>query len=472
MARKPYKHRCIHPDCNTRPRFGYPGTKKALYCTIHKGDSTENVSDRRCEFSGCKRQPSFGTTWHKPRFCLKHKDEDMINVVSKRCEHGGCLTQPNFAFRGKRASHCAEHKHAGMVDVCNQRCAHSGCETRPTFGHAGGRRKFCASHKVEGMEYLIKSQSCAKEECTTRPYYGSGHRPTHCAEHKRPGMKCFRNNCTVQGCGTMSTFGRPGDEHPSRCAIHRDEGMENIANRSCEFDGCKVHPTYADGGVRPAKRCFTHRLPNQSSVLEKTCVACGLRYIIFKGDLCRFCDPSSKAAKSAREEKVAAFLAAELPGVAWARNRRLPDRSCPEVLSRPDFLVDRGSFYVVLEVDQFQHSGVDYTQSCELSRMYNIVAALGLPTYFVRYNPDGFKLNGRATRIDTKRRLRHLKSEIEKGLGWEPRHGEMMKVVQVFYDWDGPCERIDEAFCADVTDATSQRLDELRRSGEIALKAF
>jgi hypothetical protein len=39
-----------------------------------------------------------------------------------------------------------------------------------------------------------------------------------------------------------------------------------------------------------------------------------------------------------------------------------------------------------LEVDEDAHSG--YDKECEIIRMNNICSGLGLPTLFIRYNPD------------------------------------------------------------------------------------
>ena len=42
-----------------------------------------------------------------------------------------------------------------------------------------------------------------------------------------------------------------------------------------------------------------------------------------------------------------------------------------------------------MEVDEHKHRGTGYT--CDKQRMYNIIAKLGLPCIFIRYNPDNKK---------------------------------------------------------------------------------
>jgi hypothetical protein len=43
-------------------------------------------------------------------------------------------------------------------------------------------------------------------------------------------------------------------------------------------------------------------------------------------------------------------------------------------------------YHLIVEVDEHQHRGASY--SCDQQRMYDIVAKLGAPCIFIRYNPD------------------------------------------------------------------------------------
>ena len=59
--------------------------------------------------------------------------------------------------------------------------------------------------------------------------------------------------------------------------------------------------------------------------------------------------------------------------------------------SFPDIRIDCGFFQLIIEIDEYQHRGADY--SCDESRMYNIISNLGMPCIFIRYNPDGNESN-------------------------------------------------------------------------------
>lgn len=39
-----------------------------------------------------------------------------------------------------------------------------------------------------------------------------------------------------------------------------------------------------------------------------------------------------------------------------------------------------------MEIDEYKHRGANY--ECDKQRMYDIIAKLGLPCIFIRYNPD------------------------------------------------------------------------------------
>ena len=51
-------------------------------------------------------------------------------------------------------------------------------------------------------------------------------------------------------------------------------------------------------------------------------------------------------------------------------------------------LIDCNTHFIVVEIDEGQHK--QYTKECEFSRMSNIYLANGLPTLFIRFNPDDF----------------------------------------------------------------------------------
>ena len=57
----------------------------------------------------------------------------------------------------------------------------------------------------------------------------------------------------------------------------------------------------------------------------------------------------------------------------------------------PDIRFDCNWFQLIVEIDEFQHRGKDY--SCDERRMYDIIAKLGMSCVFIRYNPDNNESN-------------------------------------------------------------------------------
>ena len=57
----------------------------------------------------------------------------------------------------------------------------------------------------------------------------------------------------------------------------------------------------------------------------------------------------------------------------------------------PDIRFDCHFYHLIVEVDEHKHRGPDY--KCDKQRMYNIIAKLGLPCIFIRYNPDSKESN-------------------------------------------------------------------------------
>lgn len=113
--------------------------------------------------------------------------------------------------------------------------------------------------------------------------------------------------------------------------------------------------------------------------------------------LCQFCNPNSRLYKSFQQDpvemKTARFLANNLPGnVIPAEN--IPTYNDCGVKKRPDILYISGSLLTIIEVDEKRHSS--YNQSCERSRMVEIISAALTDTdikhvRMIRFNPDSCK---------------------------------------------------------------------------------
>jgi hypothetical protein len=77
---------------------------------------------------------------------------------------------------------------------------------------------------------------------------------------------------------------------------------------------------------------------------------------------------------------------------------------------RPDFQIDCGAYYIIIECDENAHS--QYDSECETVRMNNITMGLGLPVKWIRYNPDK---KGVKTKEKEQVLLQTLQKYYEKG---------------------------------------------------------
>jgi hypothetical protein len=91
----------------------------------------------------------------------------------------------------------------------------------------------------------------------------------------------------------------------------------------------------------------------------------------------------------AKQLEVRNVLAARLSEYPWDLFDRVPmDLKICGDRERPDFFWDRHTYCVILEVDEHQHSGRPL--ECECARMVNICQSLGVPTFFLRFNPNSY----------------------------------------------------------------------------------
>jgi len=105
------------------------------------------------------------------------------------------------------------------------------------------------------------------------------------------------------------------------------------------------------------------------------------------GKPCEYCKPPSqnKLFYKTQEMAVVNFLKANLPNNEFIHNKSVGSE-CTGGHLFPDVLFDCGFYNLIIEIDEHKHRGASY--SCDEKRMYDIIAKLGVPCIFIRYNPD------------------------------------------------------------------------------------
>ncbi len=164
------------------------------------------------------------------------------------------------------------------------------------------------------------------------------------------------------------------------------------------------------------------------------CPQCDLFYT--GGRICSYCVPlaKNKLYRKTKEMKVVRYLREQLPYHNFIHNKSVGshctkhDKEDSNGHLFPDILFDRHWYFLIVEVDEFQHKSTKY--SCEKQRMLNIAAKVGLPTIFIRYNPDN---KDSCLKVLLAEINKYLDLDIEnnkKDQIWDD-HG--LKVIYLFY---------------------------------------
>jgi hypothetical protein len=183
-------------------------------------------------------------------------------------------------------------------------------------------------------------------------------------------------------------------------------------------------------GKTAAERCELHKLPDDANFVEHPCKSCNLTWRLSPEGVCAQCGEHA-VVRLAKQREIRDVLAAqmpEFPPTCYDRVtpalKRLGDRE------RPDFFFDRGSYCVIIEVDEHGHK--DRPEACECTRMVNICQAEQRPTYFLRYNPDGFQ-PGDGRKFTKKRRHDLLVRCLREVLTSQPKVGPLA-FKRLFFD--------------------------------------
>ncbi len=90
-----------------------------------------------------------------------------------------------------------------------------------------------------------------------------------------------------------------------------------------------------------------------------------------------------------------------------------------------------GSHYVIVECDENQHR--DRPCECEQRRMIEIYQSLGgMRVLFIRYNPDGYKINGESQDTPERVRLDTLSRVLMEWSDRIPEHP--LQVIYLYFD--------------------------------------
>ena len=416
-----FSKKCL--ECNKVASFNFPGSK-AEYCKEHMHDGMINTRSTTCD--ACGKQASFAEPGYiTPIKCASHKTSTMINLRKKNCTFTGCKKTAVFGVSGNK-SFCAEHKDDNMTDNINVKCQKNGCTINASFGIK--KSSHCLKHKTPAMKQLV-GYFCQEQSCEKNASFNySGAKPAFCGTHKKTDMvNLNRRKC--EKCEKCATFGYPGSS-PSFCAEHHTVGTKLQPTKRCVGASCNELALY---GTKTALHCDKHKQKNDINLVERICSGCKLLSVLDNTEKCKYCNPSAWTyVRLAKQKEVEALFKAENLEYT-STDTTIDGGECG--LERPDFVFEAASHFIVVEVDEDQHKS--RACECEQARMVNISQSFGMPTIFLRYNPDNYRVNKVPKHVTKATRHKTLVSWLCKLMVLEPEelqeHG-FLSVLHLYFD--------------------------------------
>ncbi|MCK9607869.1 MAG: hypothetical protein M0R33_15605 [Methylomonas sp.] len=394
--------RCDYPGCVKHPNFGKPGDKCPNKCKTHATAAMVDLRGRLCDFPGCTKHPNFGHPGNKrPTKCKRHADALMINTTCKHCNFPGCTTVPSFGLiTDKRPTKCKLHADASMLDIVSRHCDFQGCTTQSHFGLISDKHPTRCQVHADAKMIDISSAYCISPECATMATFNfRGIRPQYCAKHRKLGM-VYKPTKRCDDCHrNLAEYGDPKSEVPIHCELHK--------------------------------------LPIEVNFAQRICKLCKISFVLDEQGLCQFCGSGVQSTHLVKQKEIEDYLKANLSETIkqkWKSTDSMIDHgTCGK--ERPDFLFDADSHFVIIECDEHQHNA--YPCECEQARMINIANGLGMPTIFIRYNPDNYKYAAACSaskRMTSKVRRDLLISALTDEMKRDITDIQPIEVIYVCYD--------------------------------------
>jgi hypothetical protein len=256
-------------------------------------------------------------------------------------------------------------------------------------------------------------------------------------QHKEIGMVDVKHKkCVYPNCDARSLYGLPGSKS-SVCTRHKTEGMCKNPSSRCQQEDCKEKALY---GICTPQHCETHREELEQNLCLHKCINCGHLEICNDEGLCfEYCVNSDlfRRSKHQKEIRVQNLLKREIQDQPYSCDKII-DSSCNK--KRPDILYDCKTHFLAIEVDENQHSS--YNTQCETTRMKEICQAIGMPTIFIRYNPDNYTdSQSKKSKIPKAKREQILIEWVRHCIKSAPKStDEFLRLVYLFYDGFEPTE--------------------------------
>jgi hypothetical protein len=424
-----------------QPTFNLPGEKTPIWCENCE-DKPLNAIDVRSKRCVCgKSQPSLNLPGEKtPIWCDKCEDKppNAINVKHKKCP---CGKLPTFNLPGEIIPRwCAncEDKPPNAVDVKHTKCS---CGKSPSYNLPGEKIPIwcenCEDKPPNAINVVNKLCVCGKAQSTFNlPGEKTAIWCENCEDIPLNAVDVRNKRCII--CEELRAYFNIPGQTPKYCRNCRKSGMVLYPRKKCKC--CKNLAIFGIDNQR--FHCEEHKTDEEYNLVERVCESCGLMEVLDKNNICRSCDPTNfKKYIKRKEYRIKDLLDANQ--LKYIHDKIANGTKCGK--ERPDFVFEFINRIVILEVDENQHKS--YPKECEEIRMFNITQSFGgIPVFWIRYNPDDFKVKNakRKSTITQNAREQHLINWLKWSFQREMKN--LGEVVYLFYD-----ECKDKTFETDIS---------------------
>ena len=348
----------------------------------------------KCIVQGCPiKHALFNLPNEKPRYCKKHSTKDMVDVKNPKCKK--CTLRPKYNFESEsKGICCAEHKEDSIVDVVSPKCKK--CIKRPYYNFKNEKKGiYCAEHKEDSMIDVVNSR-CKK--CTKQPYYNfeGEKKGIYCTEHKEDGMvDVISPRC--KKCTKQPTYNFEANKKGIYCVTHKEDGMIDVISSRCLK--CTKLPTYNLEGEKKAIYCTEHKEDYMVDVINKRCIECSITRVSNEKyrNHCLRCfiykfpeEPITRQYKI-KENHIIDFIKENFKNEQVFFDKTIG--GCSK--RRPDAFIDKLTHVIIIECDENQHCGKEYT-NCDTKRTMELFQDFNSrPMVFIRFNPDAYTDKGK-----------------------------------------------------------------------------
>ena len=262
--------------------------------------------------------------------CTKCENKAIYNYINKEIPEYCKLCKLNNMYI------LFNYKNYYKCNMCKENIAEFNYENKKTG-------KFCINCKMDNMVYINNINQNMKKcvECNineAKYNYKDINKNEYCEKCKKENM-IKKNICLCKQ--NVAEYNYINERYSICCERCKDIEMIKTKEHKCEL--CQLYKTYK-----------------------------------------MYCDVCNKSKKT-KEYDVLSYLRKNIKEYEIIYNETI-GKECTDKNIYPDIRIDLYLYQLIIEVDEFQHRGANY--KCDIQRMYDTVAKLGMPCVFIRYNPD------------------------------------------------------------------------------------